>query len=142
MADQSRKRAENTLAALAMVSTLIGATATSSPAAASDGLARVLAPVVVGAAIYYGLTHSQRAHYYDRSYHFDPAYYYFDEHRRHWRARSHQRRHQARGHRRADRRADRHNDRRYYSRDRGRDRGHDRGHDGRGRRDSRDRHGH
>ncbi len=134
MADQPRKRTARTLAALAMIGALMGSLATSSPAAASDRLGRVIAPVVVGAAIYYGLTHGQRSHLYDRGYYFNPANYYYDEHRGHWRARSHQRRHNSQQHYRQDRHgnrhASRHNDRRSYSSDRGHSGSRDRGRSG------------
>lgn len=132
MADRSRKRAENTLAVLAMVGTMITASAAGNSAVASDRLGRVIAPVVVGAAIYYGMTHGQRSHVYDRGYYFDPAYFYFDGHRGQWRARSHhQRSHRAQQHyrqnRHGNRHASRHDDRRSYSSDRGHSGSHDRG---------------
>lgn len=136
MTDRSRNRrgSRAALTTLALAGALIGAAATSAPAAASDRLAET----VIGAVLYYGLTHAQPAYYYDGG-------YYYDEHRRPHRARNHQRRHRARDHRRADRHAARHNDRRHYSRDRGRGGSHDDGRRSRRDRgrdhDSRDRRG-
>ena len=148
MADQSRnrtpsparRRAGHALAALAIVGVLIGSATTSAPAEASDRLTRAIGPALVGAAIYYGMTHGQRAHYYDRSYYFDPRYYYYDDRRGHWQARNHQRRHHAQKHRRRDHARDhRRHDRRKYSHNRYRDDGYGfRDHDRRGR--DRDRH--
>ncbi len=128
------------LTALAIVGALIGSMATSTPAAASDRLAETIVPVLAGAAIYYGITHAQPVHYYGRGNYYDPAYYYFDKRRGHWRARNRHRRHDARQHRRHDRRS--------YSHDRGHRRGDDydnhrrRSHNSRSDRDHDGRRGH
>jgi hypothetical protein len=146
MAEYSRKRGGKSMLALAMIGALIGAVATSTPAAASDRLIEVLAPVLVGAAIYHGLTHARPVQVHGGGYYYDPAYYYYDQHRGYWRARSHQRRHHAREQRRHHAGQHRRHDRRYYSYDRGHNRGHEygsrsrRGHDRN--RDRHDRRGH
>ena len=125
MADHSRNQARSQprrrtgLVALAMVGALIGTAATSAPAAANDRLAEA----IIGAALFYGLTQAQAPHFYDRGYYFDPQYYYFDNHRGHWRARERHRRH-AREHKRRDHARDhRRRDRRQYSNNRYRDDG-------------------
>lgn len=102
MADHSRKRAVpgKTMAALAIIGALIGTTAASAPAAASDRLAETVVPALVATALFYGLTHAQADHIYDRGHYFDPRYYYYDQHRGHWRARNNQRRSHTRDHRR------------------------------------------